>query len=331
MSITYLMSYPGPTWHIRGGENFRSQSREPTNPRRALKEWLSLCDAIVRASGHILVMPPPTVDPPLTGLIYTANAGQLFKPGEQSTFLLSKMAVAHRQAEREYVRAFAAEAGLHTQPADHPWEGQADLQTVGNTNRFIATWGVRSVRASVDEIRPLLPPNAKLLDLQIQEPFFHGDTCLSAISNRAGDTLLLAHAGALVGTSIEALRGFVGNRIDVISVDRDDALAYACNSLAVNGTLLIPPGLSATLRGQIARRGFVFEEIDLPELFGKGGGGPRCLVNELRGVVLTASAPDYASRRQELFDLVERYPERYEPPQAPPAPQTPQTPPVPAA
>jgi len=320
MSVTYLMSYPGPNWQIRGGVNFRSQERAATNPRRALKEWLSLCDAITRAGGHILVMPPPTVDPPLTGLVYTANAGQLFKAGDRSVFLLSSMAVAHRQHERDFVRAFAVEAGLSAQNATQTWEGQADLQTIGGSNRFIATWGVRTVRGALDEIRPLLPANAKLLDLQIRDPFFHGDTCLNPIQNRAGDVLLLAHPGALVGVTVEALRGFVGTHAEVLSVDHDDALAYACNALSVNGMLLIPPGLSTALRGQLARRGFTFEELDLPELFGKGGGGPRCLVNELRGVVLTPSAPDYGSRRDELYALIDRYPERLEPPAPPSTP-----------
>ena len=58
MGATFLMSYPAPTWHIRGGENFRSQGQGRTNPRAAMKEWLGLCDAITRAGGRILVMPP---------------------------------------------------------------------------------------------------------------------------------------------------------------------------------------------------------------------------------------------------------------------------------
>jgi hypothetical protein len=59
------------------------------------------------------------------------------------------------------------------------------------------------------------------------------------------------------------------------------------------------------------------EELELTELFGKGGGGPRCLVNELRGLVLTANAPDYGSRREELLELVDRYPEEPRPTGAP--------------
>jgi hypothetical protein len=77
----------------------------------------------------------------------------------------------------------------------------------------------------------------------------------------------------------------------------------------VNGALLVPKGLSSGLRGQLVRRGFTIEELELPELFGKGGGGPRCMVNELKGFVLTDDAPSYAARRDMICGLVDQYPE----------------------
>src|SRR5262249_10110240 len=98
-ATTFLMSHPGPDWQIRGAQNFRSVARSGTNPRRAMFEWLSLCDAITRAGGRILVMPPAAVVPPLTGMVYTANAGQLFHRPEEWSYLVSRMAVTHRQAE----------------------------------------------------------------------------------------------------------------------------------------------------------------------------------------------------------------------------------------
>src|SRR4051812_39773632 len=110
VTVTYLMSYPGRDWQIRGAANFVSEARTPSNPRAALKEWIALADAITRAGGHILLMPPPAVETPLTGLVYTANAGQLFRVADRSIFLLANMAAPHRQAERDFVRAFAAEA-----------------------------------------------------------------------------------------------------------------------------------------------------------------------------------------------------------------------------
>ena len=308
MGATFLMSYPGPGWTISGGQNFRSQARAATNPRAALREWLTLADAITRHGGRILVLPPPSPPANLTGLLYTANTGALFRTGDQWTWLLAKMSVAHRQAEREHLRAFWSEAGVPVADATQTWEGQADV-TLLPGNRAILTWGVRSTKESTALVRSKLPPVFKLLDAQLREPWFHGDTALNALTTRGGDTLLLAYAGALVDRTVPELRTFAGSGVEVLSIDEDDARGYACNALCIDGAVLLPSGLSTGLRGNLLRRGFKLEELDLPELFGKGGGGPRCLVNELRGFVLTAAAPDYVSQRDHLQQLVDRYPE----------------------
>jgi N-dimethylarginine dimethylaminohydrolase len=312
---TYLMSYPGPSWHIRGGQNARSQSRSPTNPRQALREWIALCDAITRAGGRILVMSPPSVDPPLTGMPYTSSLGHLFGVDEARVFVLANMAAAHRQAEREFARAFLADAGLRTTVAAHPWEGQAELQVAGG-NRYIATWGVRSERASLDEIRPLLPSGSHLLDVQLRAPFVHGDQCLASLVTRGGAQVVLAHPAATVNMAPEALRRYLGNSVEVYPVDADDAAALACSSMSVNGTLIVPSGLSTTLRGNLVRRGFTVEELHMPELAGKGGGGPRSLTNELRGMVVNPGAPDYLTLRDELMARADAYPESVAPPPA---------------
>jgi N-dimethylarginine dimethylaminohydrolase len=308
MGATFLMSPPSPRWQIRGGENFRSQTRQPTNPRAALREWLMLCDAITHAGGRILVMDAPAADPPLTGLVYCANTGALFKNGDRWSFLLSKMSVAHRQGEREHVRAFFARAGVPTEEAKHTWEGEADVTTL-HGSRYILTWGVRSVRESLAEVKQRLPMGARTLEVQLREPWFHGDTCLNPLTNRGGDGVLLVYGGAFVDRGVPELRTYLDRYAEVISIEEEDALNYACNALSVNGTVIMPIGVSAALRGQLVRRGFNIADLDLPELFGKGGGGPRCLVNELRGFVLTDEAPSYHLERDRLHALVESYPE----------------------
>lgn len=308
MGATYLMSYPAAKWTIRGGENFRSKARAATNPRAAMREWLTLCDAITKHGGRILVMPPPDVEPPLTGLMYTANSGAMFKVGDHWKWMLPSMSVEHRRAEKEHIKAFWSEAGVPVEESLHTWEGQADVATLPG-NRFVLTWGVRSVKESLDDVRRRLPPGARVLEVKLRDPWFHGDTCLDAMQTPGRDTVLLAFGGALVDRTISELRSFAGDQVDVLPIDEDDCLGYAANSLCVNGAVLMPTGLSTALRGHLLRRGFTIEELDLPELFGKGGGGPRCLVNELRGFVLTEQAPDYVSRRDQLHDLAERYPE----------------------
>src|SRR6476620_3150049 len=109
MGATFLMSYPGPGWKIQGGENFRSKEKSETNPKRAFREWIKLCEAISSAGGRILVMPPVEG---LTGMMYTANSGALFKQGDSWQFVISKMSVAHRQPERPQIKKFLDDAGI---------------------------------------------------------------------------------------------------------------------------------------------------------------------------------------------------------------------------
>jgi N-dimethylarginine dimethylaminohydrolase len=305
---TFLMSPPPKRWRIRGGENFRSKGKAATNPQAAMKEWLSLCDAIVRAGGRVLVLPPAEVDPPLTGMMYTANSGALFVRDGRARFVVSSMSVAHRQAERTPVGAFASsQLELEVDEAPHVWEGQADVTTLPG-GAFLLSWGVRSVRESVDDVRGRLGKEARTLDLKLRDPWFHGDTCLNPLTTAKGRTVLLAFPGALVDRTLDELGRFVGDAAEVLPVDEADALGYACNVLCVGGKLLLPKGLSSKLLGQLSERGFVLEELELGELFGKGGGGPRCLVNELRGFEHGGDAADYSRTRDRWSRLADQYP-----------------------
>ena len=60
MGATFLMSPPSPRWQIRGGENFRSQTRQPTNPRAALRDLAAFMrqrsrDQMIGAALAVLV------------------------------------------------------------------------------------------------------------------------------------------------------------------------------------------------------------------------------------------------------------------------------------
>ena len=280
----FLVSYPGPTWRILGAQNFRSATRASTSARGALQEWLNFTEVLAARGAFLLPVSPPLVEPPLTGLLYAANHGHLFaRPGAPPLFLVSRMSVPHRALERGVVRGHMEALGFETAEIASRWEGQAEITTLPG-GRFILTWGVRSDRESVDEVAALLPADARVLVVRLRAPFFHGDTCLNLIEAQDGRAVLLAHEGALVDTSIGELARFCEPDVEVLPVTEADALNYACNALPMGQALIAPPGLSAELRGQLDARGVTLLEVLLGELFGKGGGGPRCLVNELRGI-----------------------------------------------
>lgn len=256
------MSPPSVDWRIRGGENFKSAARVATDPTRARAEWEALRAAIERQGGEIVVAPAPAVEPQLTGLIYTANAGQAVG----GRFYLSRMKVLHRRAEAAVLEAEFRKLGYSVEQAPCVWEGQADVCLLDSA-RVILTYGVRSDAASADWVRRTLFPDREALVLRLREPYFHGDVALSWVEG-----LLFACREAFVALDERALCDFAG---DVVWVPDPEARAYALNSLPVGGSIIVPRGARTDfgIADQI--------ELDLSEVCGKGGGGPRCLVNRL--------------------------------------------------
>ncbi len=313
MGLTYLMSYPATDWQIRGGQNAFAARRAPTNPKAALEEWLRLGDAMVRAGARIAVVRP---EAGLSGLPYASNYGSLFRQTPGAPFYLATSAAAHRKPEAEIVASFLKEAGVPTERVKAPWEGQSEVQLLPG-NRVILTYGPRSSREAIEELRAAVVPGARVLELQTDDAHPFGDGVIGAMTARNGDVALLAWAGGLAGRGLPDLRSFVGTYADVVPIeDPDDAALLATQSFAVNGHAFVPAGCSTGFRAHLVKRGFPIEEVDLPELLGKGGGGPRALVNELRGLVLSDDGPTYANRRDELAHLVETYPEKAAPPKA---------------
>jgi N-dimethylarginine dimethylaminohydrolase len=223
-------------------------------------------------------------------------------------FKVANLSVAHRKAEQDYLREVLPDLlGLSVEVSKAVWEGQADMCTLGPSS-VILSYGVRSVIESVAEVEGLLPPGALTMAARVREPFFHGDTCMDLVETPSGSAwLVFPGAFASEEDYLEA-RAFAGREAEVLEISEGDALAYACNSLSLGGTLLVPEGLSVELSGLLMARGVELRPLDFGELFGKGGGGPRCLVNELRGLERPPTGTSYREKRGELFGAVAGYP-----------------------
>ena len=155
----------------------------------------------------------------------------------------------------------------------------------------------------------------RFVEAKVKAPFEFGDEVAAVVRSKTGDGTLLAHQAGLADRTLADLRSAF-SPVDVVSVDASDAEAGACSALCVNGTAIIPAGISTSLRGTLARTGLQLVELELPQLFGLGGGGPRALVNELVGFVIGDGAPDYARARERIVALVDNYPERRNEPEA---------------
>jgi N-dimethylarginine dimethylaminohydrolase len=303
------MSYPGTDWQIRGGLNPYAAKKPPTNPKAAFQEWLRLADAMVKAGARIAVMRPDNQSG-LSGLPYTSNHGALFRQSQGAPFYVADTGAKHRKGEIDRVTHFLNEAGVPIERMKAPWGGQSEVHILPG-NRVILTHGPRSSKAAVEEARAAVVPGSRVLEVHIREDHPFGDCAMGALTSRNGDVALLVWSGGLADRGVPDIRSFAGTYADVVPIeDPEDAEKLATHSFAVGGHAFVPTGLSTGFRANLVRRGFPIEEIDLPELLGKGGGGPRALVNELRGLVLSDDGPTYANLRDELSRLVETYPEK---------------------
>jgi N-dimethylarginine dimethylaminohydrolase len=300
MGATFVMSYPAAGWSASAG---RSAASADAKPRAALEEWIALADAIVLAGGHILVCDPPG-DAGAPSLPFAADWGAMVRRNDQPLFLVPRP-TQQRAAETDAVRAFFGAAGVTVQDLACATSGRGDLVQV-SPGRYLFLAGAHTDAGAAALIARELGATTRFIEGAVAAPFRFGDEVVAALQNKGGDLVLLAHEAGLRGRSLPDLRAAL-QRVDVLAVDAEDAAAGACAALCVNGTVILPTGLSTALRGNLLRRGFQLVELELAELRAHGGGA-HALVNELFGFVIGDGAPDYARNRERIAALLETYP-----------------------
>lgn len=291
MTPVFLLSPPRRDWTVRGRSNFKSQTAGDTPPGKALEEWSGLAEAIERAGGKVLVMPPPP-HLALTGLPFTAEAGHFVVHEGHPTFLLPNVTPAHRRDEATFIAGFAEALGWRTIAIAAKWEGQGDAFRI-DARKTIHTYGIgtsaRTSREALDEIAPYFPGERLAVGFHA-DPWFHGNTFLAPFhSSRADETVLCVCPDALLAGERERLEAFVAGNTStsasVVFLPRAQSLAYATNSLQVCRTVIAPRGVSPDLHALWrGRLGLEVVELDFEILFHQGGGAAVCLSNRLDGV-----------------------------------------------
>jgi N-dimethylarginine dimethylaminohydrolase len=71
---------------------------------------------------------------------------------------------------------------------------------------------------------------------------------------------------------------------EFVYISAKESYGYDTNSLQVADTILAPSTLSDTAAELFERLDLRISRLDMPELFGKGGGAPVCLTNRLWGL-----------------------------------------------
>jgi N-dimethylarginine dimethylaminohydrolase len=300
------MSPPRLDWRLSGKANFRSRLAGATDAAKARAEWAGLADTIVAAGGEVVVC-PPNPDQNLTGMLYTAEAGEFYRtPHDKPAFILPNMAVDHRRAEADWIEEFVQSIGFQTRRVatnreapiwEAPiWEAQGDAIRGTSADEIVHTFGVgpdaRTEAGSYAEVADLLSPRHVQIRFKA-DPWFHGNTFLNVYRapgpepaqkhEHAQKHLMVVCPEALADEEYATLRGFLPTT-KVHEISRAQSTGYDTNALQVGQTVIAPTSLSSGTEDALASIGLEVERIDLGELFVKGGGAPVCLTNRWWGV-----------------------------------------------
>lgn len=281
----FLLSPPRPDWGLRGKANFRSRQAGAADATRARAEWSALADAIVRAGGEVVVCPPnPQAN--LTGMIYTAEAGEFYRnQAGKPAFILPNMAAEHRRAEADWIKRFVEGLGFSTWRPLSLWEAQGDAIRADEPDKIVHTYGVGPDARTEPGAYAEVADRASSEHVHIcfdADPWFHGNTFLN-IYRGAGESLMVVCPEALSNEEYARLQAFVPEA-KIHEISREESLGYDTNALQVNQTVIAPMTMSEATEAALAGIGLTVERLDLGELFVKGGGAPVCLTNRWWGV-----------------------------------------------
>ncbi len=292
---------------VKGGANPHTRTRWGTrrhvDRQRAIAQWQRLKDTLVDLGVGVLVVPPDAEQP---GLVYPANAGfqshvDREEPLACKTFTLANL-LPTRAGEKPHYRKALTQAGFNTAEIDehYRFEGEADFFPAGDVHllthgtverqRFVPCFAfppwkrIYGFRTDVC-VKPLLAPQvAPRPILQVGlvlEAHYHGDTALCAFG--PGRRHLLGYRAAIEPAAWRHLRDHFGDHL--LELEAADAKHYAANSFSLNhesdSLLVMPSGLSETLRAQIRERSTTPITVDVSEFLKKGGGSVKCMIGDL--------------------------------------------------
>jgi len=273
---------------IRGGANPHTRDRigslKSVDSERAWQQWHGYVDALLE--GGVAVYVAEAI-PDLTGMVFAANAGFLEgrlddRPSSEKTFYPSRFAAEHRRPEgpkyAEFMETFGFEVGDY--PEEWRFEGEADAFPVGRREdcEWVFTHGFRSDPEVAEWLEREVVGGA-FHRFELADPkYYHGDCILCDLGGP-----VLGWPPGLVDRSAEALRERFGDRL--VELEDQEGEGFVGNSFYVETArdrlLYTPTDIGGRTRSTIEERGVTVVPVDVSEFFGKGGGGPKCMVFNL--------------------------------------------------
>lgn len=231
--------------------------------KEANKQWEALRQAYISLGANVEVFEP------LKGWPDSVFIGD-------SIFLYGKHAIASRFRYPERSGEVAPiverfrERGyeIHSLPDGMFFEGNGEA--IAWNDKVIAGYGVRSDKKALDFVAKTL--GVEVLPIRMLAPHFHADTCICPLDDHT-----IAYVPS--GMDEESQAGVQALGADLIEIDQEEALLLACNSMALDRTVIISTPHAPKFNKQLEKANFDVLPLDLSE-FAKSGGGAKCLTLE---------------------------------------------------
>jgi len=240
------------------------------DPQKASRQWLNLCDKLTESGAKLRYIEP---HPHFPDMVFTANAGLVHK--KTRTVILSNFKHKERQGEKQLYKEWFLKNDYRVieLPKSVCFEGEGDALFLGDT--LFLGYGFRTDRAAHKIIADALNVNHVSCEL-VNPYFYHLDTCFMPMNDRIiyfkdafsdYSQMIMIDEFIKIGTS--------GGRLDILSVHKDQADEFICNSINVKSSVITPSENS-----HLSFAGYEQQECDLSE-FMKSGGAAKCLTLKL--------------------------------------------------
>jgi len=238
-----------------------------TDPVLAKKQWNDLYRHLVHSVSIELMQPQAG----LPDMVFTANAGLVIG----QTVVVSRFRTLERRPEEEFFRDWFSAQGftLAPWPEDVFFEGAGDALLDRGKPLIWCGYGQRSNQRAPELLERIF--GRETIGLRLIDPrFYHLDTCFCPL---AGGFLLYYPAAF-----DEASQAEIAHRVPKekrIAVGEEDALAFACNAVDLNGRIFMNDA-TRELQKQLEGAGFKPVLVPLSQ-FIKAGGAAKCLTLKL--------------------------------------------------
>lgn len=232
----------------------------------AFKQWVELRDAIARLGATVETMTP---QPGLPDLVFTANAGLIFR----NRFFSSRFMHDVRAKESPFFDAWFRERGFDVVhwPEGMFHEGAGDALFCGEA--LFAGYRTRSDVRAHQWVAEQMGIRVLPLEL-VNSRFYHLDTCFCPLA--PGEALWFPDAFDAYGRRV--IEAHVPKLLPVIE---PEAHRFGCNAVVVARTV-IHNSRCPQLADNLARWGYDSISVELDE-FLKAGGSAKCLTLRVDG------------------------------------------------